>query len=44
MKSSRVAPLVAILCAISLTACANTVRGVGKDVKSTAHAIQDTVE
>jgi predicted small secreted protein len=44
MKPSRIVPLVAILCAFSLAACANTVRGVGKDVKSTAHAIQETVE
>ncbi|PRD45102.1 entericidin EcnAB [Phyllobacterium phragmitis] len=44
MKPSRVAPLVIILCAFSLAACANTVRGVGKDVRGTAQAVEDSVQ
>lgn len=36
--------LLVMLCAVSLSACANTVRGVGKDVKGTVKAIADTVE
>jgi predicted small secreted protein len=28
---------------LALAACANTVRGVGKDVKATANAVEDTV-
>lgn len=40
---SRLAPVTVIICALALSACANTVRGVGKDVKSTANAVEDTV-
>lgn len=40
---SRLAPITVIICALALAACANTVRGVGKDVKSTANAVEDTV-
>lgn len=43
MYLSRLAPVAIIACALALASCANTIRGVGKDVKSTAHAIQDTV-
>ena len=28
---------------VGLFACANTIRGVGRDVKSTANAVEDTV-
>lgn len=34
---------VILLCTSSLASCANTVRGVGKDVKGTVDAIEDTV-
>ncbi len=44
MKLSRIAPLAAILaCALFVSACANTVRGVGRDVNQTADAVQDSV-
>ncbi|WP_420962810.1 EncA/B family entericidin [Brucella sp. IR073] len=43
MKPSLVAPLIALACAFSLAACANTVTGVSKDVKSTAHAVKKAV-
>lgn len=44
MKLLRVAPVAVIACVIALAGCANTVRGVGADVKSTAQAVEDTVE
>ena len=44
MKTSVFAPFVIVLCALSLAACANTVRGVGKDVKDTGRAVQQTIE
>jgi predicted small secreted protein len=44
MKLSRFASLAAVLvCALSISACANTIRGVGKDVKSTARAVEQAV-
>lgn len=44
MKLSRIAPLAAILaCALLVSACANTVRGVGRDVNQTADAVEDSV-
>lgn len=39
MAFARIASLLALLFALS--ACANTVRGVGKDVKGTADAVAD---
>lgn len=44
MTLSRIVPLAIVLCAFTLVSCANTVRGVGRDVKSTANAVQETVE
>ncbi len=44
MKPSVFTPIVIVLCALSLAACANTVRGVGKDVKETGRAVQQAVE
>jgi predicted small secreted protein len=44
MKLSRVAPLAVIAVALVLSGCANTVRGVGKDVKGTARAVEQTVK
>ncbi|WP_258595603.1 hypothetical protein [Mesorhizobium sp. AR07] len=44
MKLLRTAPIAILACALALSACANTVRGVGKDVKSTARAVDETVE
>ena len=44
MSAKRfVSVAVILLCAASLASCANTVRGVGKDVKGTVDAIEDTV-
>lgn len=43
MKLLRIAPIAIVACALALAACANTVRGVGRDVKSTAKAVEDTV-
>lgn len=43
MKLSIIAPVAIVCCALALSACANTVRGVGKDVKATANAVEDTV-
>jgi predicted small secreted protein len=33
-----------VVSALALTSCANTVMGVGKDVKATGHAVKKTVE
>jgi predicted small secreted protein len=44
MKLSRLASVALIVSAMALAACANTVRGVGKDIKSTANAVEETVE
>jgi predicted small secreted protein len=44
MKLSRLFPLALIISALTLAACANTVRGVGRDVKQTAKAVEDTVK
>ena len=44
MKISVFTPLVILVCALSLAACANTVRGVGKDVKDTGRAVQQAVQ
>lgn len=44
MKLTRLVPVAIVLCAFTLASCANTVRGVGRDVKGTAHAVQETVE
>ncbi|AMX97968.1 entericidin A/B family lipoprotein [Mesorhizobium sp. M7A.F.Ca.CA.001.09.2.1] len=43
MKLLRITPIVILACAFALAACANTVRGVGRDVKATANAVDDTV-
>lgn len=44
MKLSRLAPVALLISALVVSACANTVRGVGRDVKGTAQAVEDTVE
>jgi predicted small secreted protein len=44
MKLSQLAPVALIICAIALAACANTVRGVGRDIKQTAQAVEETAE
>jgi predicted small secreted protein len=41
MKLSRLASIAAILvCALAVASCANTVRGVKKDVTATANAVE----
>jgi predicted small secreted protein len=36
--------LCAVVCALLLASCANTVRGVSRDVKDTASAVEDAVK
>ncbi|WP_080917751.1 entericidin A/B family lipoprotein [Manganibacter manganicus] len=43
MKLSRLAPLAVLACALALAACANTVRGAGKDINNTANAVEDSI-
>ena len=43
MKMSRLAPVAVLLCVLALSACANTVRGVGKDLNNTADAVEDSI-
>lgn len=40
---ARMSMLVLIF-AVGVSACANTVRGVGRDVRETAHAVEDAVD
>ena len=45
MPPSRILLLASFLaCAIAVSACANTVRGVGQDVKSTVKAVEQETE
>ncbi|MBX3597352.1 MAG: EncA/B family entericidin [Rhizobiaceae bacterium] len=44
MKLSRLAPVAIIAVALFASACANTVRGVSKDVKETGQAVEQAVE
>ena len=44
MKLVRLAPVAMLICAMFVASCANTVRGVGKDVNATADAVEDSVE
>ncbi|GGE41095.1 hypothetical protein GCM10007276_18100 [Agaricicola taiwanensis] len=41
MHTRSKALIAVILAAMTVSACANTVRGVGADVKSTGRAVQD---
>ena len=42
MKLSRLASIATLLvCALAVASCANTVRGVKRDVQSTANAIEN---
>jgi len=44
MKLSKFTSVGALLaCALIVSACANTVRGVGRDVNQTADAVEDSV-
>jgi predicted small secreted protein len=44
MHRAKLVPLMAVLAALTLSACANTVRGVGADVRGTANAVEDQVK
>jgi predicted small secreted protein len=44
MKLTRLAPLTLIICGLLVASCANTVRGVGRDVRATGQAVEDTLE
>jgi predicted small secreted protein len=43
MKHSHLFSTLAAIGALFLASCANTVRGVGNDIKSTANAVEDVV-
>jgi predicted small secreted protein len=43
MKTRSIVTGLLIISTLFLASCANTVRGVGKDVKSTANAVEDVV-
>lgn len=43
MKLSRLLPLLLVATALGLSGCANTVRGVGTDMKNTGEAVDDAV-
>jgi predicted small secreted protein len=43
MKTNSILAGLLIISTLMLASCANTVRGVGKDVKSTANAVEDVV-
>jgi predicted small secreted protein len=44
MKLTQLAPIALLACAMALSACANTVRGAGQDLKATANAVEETVQ
>jgi predicted small secreted protein len=44
MKLPHLVTILTLICALSVTACANTVRGIGRDVNATADAVEDSVE
>ncbi len=44
MTNSRFFTALALIAAILAASCANTVRGVGKDVNQTADAVEDAVK
>jgi predicted small secreted protein len=44
MTITRLAALCAIICALFVASCANTVRGVSRDVKDTASAVEEAVQ
>lgn len=44
MQRFRFASIIAVILAISVSACANTVRGIGRDINQTADAVEDSVD
>jgi predicted small secreted protein len=43
MTKTQILTVCALVCALFVASCANTVRGVGRDVRDTADAVEDTV-
>lgn len=44
MKLAQFATVAVLVGALFIAACANTVRGVGRDINATADAVEDSVE
>jgi predicted small secreted protein len=44
MTKTRIFTVCGLVCAVLLASCANTVRGVSRDVKDTASAVEDAVK
>ena len=44
MAITRIFAISAVICAILVASCANTVRGVSRDIKDTANAVEDAVQ
>jgi predicted small secreted protein len=44
MSKLSFAIIALVVSSIALASCANTVRGVGRDVKSTGHAVKEAVQ
>ncbi len=44
MPKFALAIVAVVVSAIALTSCANTVRGVGRDVKDNGHAVKQAVQ
>jgi predicted small secreted protein len=43
MTKTRFLTVCALFCAVFVSSCANTVRGVGRDINQTADAVEDSV-
>ena len=43
MNVTRILTVGALFCALFAASCANTIRGVGRDVNATADAVEDSV-
>lgn len=40
----KLAPIAVLVSALAVAGCANTVRGVGKDLNQTADAVEDSID
>jgi predicted small secreted protein len=43
MTKTKLVTVCALICALLVASCANTVRGVSRDVRETADAVEDSV-
>ena len=43
-KVTRLAPVAILISALIVAGCANTVRGVGRDINATADAVEEAVD